>query len=111
LDRSELTFAIAAALVGAVLLGWILRGLFGRLNGMGPRSAALTANMASRLHTAEAAQLHAETRLAEVEADLGRRLGELQSELDAALAGLSDALAQADEVRAAYRQLMAERDR
>jgi hypothetical protein len=106
LDRSELTFAIAAALVGAVLVGWILRWLFGRMNAAGPRNAARTAGLAARLHAAEEAQLRAETRLAEVEGDLA----ELQSELDAALAALARAQGQAEEVRAAYRRAMGERD-
>jgi hypothetical protein len=109
LDRSELTFAIATALVGAVLLGWILRWLFGRMNATGPRNAARTANLVSRLHAAEEAQFRAETRLAEVEADASQRLADLQAELDATLASLARAEAQTEEIRDAYRRALIDR--
>ena len=110
LDRDDLTLAIAGALVGAVLLGWILCWLVGRLNrGTGPRSMALTAEMAARLHTAEEGQATTKIRLTEVEADMTARLAEMQAELDATLAALARARAQTEEVREAYRKAMGER--
>ena len=107
MDRNELTMAIAGTLFGAVLLGWILRWMFGRLNsGSGPRSIKKTAEMAARLHHAEEARATSEARQDAIEDDLRRRLVELQAELDATHEDLARARAQADEVRAAYREVM-----
>ncbi len=107
MDRNDLTLAVAAALVGAVLLGWILHMLFARLNtGSGPRSIKRTADMAHRLHDAEEAQHRAETRLRQVEGDLQARVTELTAELDASNAALLRAREQTEEIRAAYRQTM-----
>lgn len=109
MDREQLTLAIAAALVGAVLAGWLLHAVFGRLNaGAGPRSVRQTAEMASRLHAAEEAQLAAEMRLRDVEADLKRRLAETEAELSSTLADLERSRVQCDEIREAYRDAMAE---
>jgi hypothetical protein len=105
MSRSELTLAIAAALVAAMLVGWVLRWMFGRMNA-GPRSVALTADMAARLHAAEDGRARAESRLAEVEAELGRRLDEAQAELAAAVDGRARAEAQAEEIRDAYRRAL-----
>jgi len=111
MDREQLTLAIAAALVGAVLAGWLLHAVFGRLNaGAGPRSVRQTAEMASRLHAAEEAQLAAEMRLRDVETDLKRRLAETETELSSTLADLERSRAQCDEIREAYRDAIAEGD-
>lgn len=59
MDRTDLTLAIAAALLAAVALGWLLAALTGRLNGR-PRTESRA--LAARLEDLEA-------RLAEVEAD------------------------------------------
>ena len=73
-DRNELTLAIAAALVAAFLLGWILRWFFGRLNAGRAAQPGAHRRLATQLHAAEEAQHRAEARLAEVEADLRQRL-------------------------------------
>jgi hypothetical protein len=109
MSRDELTLAIAAVLVGAVLAGWVLHAVFRRLNtGAGPRSVRQTAEMASRLHAAEEAQLAAEIRLRNVEGDLKRRLAETETDLSATLAELERTRVQCDEIREAYRDAMAE---
>lgn len=109
MNREELTLAIAAALVGAVLAGWVLHAVFARLNaGAGPRDVRQTAEMASRLHKAEEAQLAAEMRLRDVEGDLRRRLAETEGELSSTLAELERTRVQCDEIREAYREAMAE---
>ena len=108
MTRAELTLAIAAALFLAVLLGWMLRWMFGRMNA-GPRSLARTADLAERLHAAEDAQARAEARLAEVEADLSHRLAMLHAELDSAHDRLARAEAQTEEIREAYRRALLER--
>ena len=110
LDRDDLTLAVAGALVAAVLIGWVLCWLVGRINrGGGQRGIARTAELAARLHLAEEAQATAQIRLAEVESDMNQRLAEMQGELDSTLASLARARAQTEEVRAAYRKAMAER--
>lgn len=110
MSREELTLTIAAALVGAVLAGWILHAVFRRLNaGAGPRSVRQTAEMASRMHAAEEAQLAAEIRLRDVESDLRRRLADTEGDLASTLAELERTRVQCDEIREAYRDAMAER--
>jgi hypothetical protein len=110
MDRSDLTLAIAGALFAAFLLGWTMRWAFGRLNTAGPRNAARAADLAARLHAAEDGQARAETRLAEVEAEASRRLAELQAEVDGARAAAGQAEAQSEEIRAAYRRALGERE-
>jgi hypothetical protein len=104
MDRDELKLAIAGALFGALLIGWILHWMFARINrAEGPRSIRRTADMASRLHAAEIARSRAETRLAEVEGDLRQRLADTERELDTALRSLERERARSEEIRDAYR--------
>jgi hypothetical protein len=110
MDRNEMTIAIAAALIGAFLLGWATRWLFGRMNASGPRNAARTADMATRLHAAEDARHRAEHRLAAVEAEATRRVQELRAEAEGARGALAQSEAQVEEVRAAYRRVLLERE-
>jgi hypothetical protein len=107
-DRTELTLAIAGALVAAVALGWVLHWMFRGLN-TGTRSGRAARDMVQRLHDAEEAQHRAERRLTQVEDDLGARLAQVQGELDAALASLAQAQAQTEAIREAYRAAMVER--
>lgn len=109
MNRAELTLAIAGALVLAVLLGWVLRWLFGRINGAGPRDVARTADLAAQLHAAQDARHAAERRLAEVESDFAGQLAQVQAELEATLASLAQARSQAEDIRAAYLRSIAER--
>jgi hypothetical protein len=109
MNRNELTLALAGALVGAFLLGWLLRWAFTRVNAAGPRNAARTARMAAQLHAAEEAQYLAERRLAEQAADAQRQRTELLAELEAARAELARAEAQTEEVRTAYRKAQLDR--
>lgn len=92
MDRTELTVAIAATLVGAVLLGWILAWIAGRLNARGPGDPE-TQGLIALLQAAEAR-----------EADLGARLDEAEAELAAALDRLNRERAQAEKVRADPRE-------
>jgi len=110
LDRSELTLAISAGLVGALLLGWILHWMFARLGqSAAPRNARRASDLAHRLHAAEEAQHRAESRLREIEHDLRARAVDLQAELDATAATLERERAASEELRAAYRATMTER--
>ena len=106
MDRNELTLAIAGALVGAFLLGWILRWFFGRINASGPRSVVQTADMAAQLHAAEEAKRRAEWRAAELEEEAARRVAELQAEVEKARAEVARADAATEEIRGAYRKAL-----
>jgi prophage endopeptidase len=106
MDRNELTLAIAGALVGAFLLGWVLRWFFGQMNAAGPRSVVRTADMAAQLHAAEEAKARAEWRATEAEEEAGRRVAELQAEVTAARAEVAKAEAATEEIRAAYRKAL-----
>ena len=105
MDRSELTMAVAGALVAAFLFGWIFRWVFGRMNAHGAHGAAHS-DMARELHAAEEARHRAELRLAEVEAAAERRVAKLEAELALTREAFAGAQTQADEVRAAYRRAM-----
>ena len=110
MDRSELTLAIAGALIGAFLLGWLLRWIFARMNTAGPRNAARAADLAARLHAAEDALHRSEEQLAEIEAESGRRVVELEADPVGARKALAQSEAQAEEIRTAYRRSLLERD-
>ena len=109
MDRNELTLLVAATLVGAFLLGWILRWFFGRMNAAGPRSVARTVDMATQLHAAEEARQRAEWRAVELEEEAKRRVAELQAEVEAARAEVFRAEAATEEIRAAYRKALIDR--
>jgi hypothetical protein len=103
MDRSELTMAVAGALVAAFLLGWIFAWIYGRMNAHGH---AAHSDMAGELHAAEEARRRAELRLAEAEAAAARRLAKVEAELGLTREAFAGAKAEAEEVRAAYRQAM-----
>ena len=109
MDRNELTLAIAGALVGAFVLGWILRWFFGRLNATGPRSVARTADLAAQLHTAEEAKGRAEWRATEAEEEGARRVAELQAEVEKAREEVVRAETATEEIRGAYRRALIDR--
>ena len=109
MNRIELTLAIAAALMLAVLLGWVLRWLFGRLNAPGPREITRAKQLAAELAAAQEARSAAERRLAEVEHAFADQLTQARAELEATLEGLAQARAQAEEIRAAYLRSIAGR--
>lgn len=98
MSRTELTFAVAATLIGAVLLGWLLAWITSRLNDRKPGDLAQASDLAERLHAAEGR-----------EADLGARLDEAEAELAAALDRLAQERAHTEEIRAAYREAMQRR--
>jgi uncharacterized protein YceH (UPF0502 family) len=91
LDRSELEIAIAAVLVAAMLVGWLLHVVWHRLARTPRTQAGRFAVVSSRLLAAEhardaetAARLEAEARLTEAEAriaDLEARLAEAEAAL------------------------------
>lgn len=106
MDHADLTLAVAGALIAAVLLGWLIGSIAGRLNGTGARGLAEARALADRAETAEAALRAAEAQLARVEADTAARLHEAEADLVAATAALDRERRQCDEIRAAYRAAM-----
>ncbi|MFO1209072.1 MAG: hypothetical protein U1E40_07590 [Amaricoccus sp.] len=98
MDRNDLTIAFTAALVGAFLLGWIMRWLFERING-GARSSHVT-DLVAQLHAAEADHRRSETLRDEFEAAAARRIVTLESELETARAALARAGSEASEGQA-----------
>lgn len=105
MERIELTLVIAGALFAAFLLGWLLRGLFRRLNAGGRSSLKNAVDLADRLHRAE----ESEARLRVVERELTAELGEVRRELAECLRRLDTARAEVDEIREAYRQAVGPR--
>jgi hypothetical protein len=88
LTGAQLATAIAAVLVAAIVLGWMLHWIWARLASAGSDTARL-AEMVDRLHdadrareAAEDARRLAETLLAAREAEMEARLAEMQARLD-----------------------------
>ena len=105
MDREQLIIAVAGALFGAFLLGWVARWMFGRMNAHGPQGVA-HAEIARELHVAEEARHAAELRAAEAEAASARRAAKLEAELALTREAFATAQAQAEGVRAAYRRAL-----
>jgi len=100
LSGSELEIAIAAVLVGAVCLGFVLHWLWIALRGGARDEAAQLAEMRERLHdaeldleTAEVARRDAEARIAGLEAETAERLAAMQARLEGAAGGREAELA------------------
>lgn len=71
MNQEDLTLAVAGVLFGAVVLGWILRWIFGHLNA-GPRVSVAEYNaLARRLADAEDEIADLRGRLAHPERDRG----------------------------------------
>ena len=115
LTGSELTTAIAAVLIGAVCVGFLLHWLWSHLNRSRTSDSARLDEMAERLHeadmareAAEVARRQAETLLARREAETAERLAGMQTRLDGAVAGREAELAR--ELAAARLKLETMRD-
>jgi chromosome segregation ATPase len=107
LNGSELTTAIAAVLIGAVVTGVLLHWLWSHLNRSRTGDGARLDEMAARLHDAdiareraEEAREQAEALLARREAETADRLAFMQARMDGAITGREAELTGAlDEVR------------
>lgn len=94
LTGSQLTIAIAAVLIGAVCVGFLLHWLWSHLSRSRTSASARLDEMAERLHEADMAREAAEVarRLAEElvarrEAETAERLAVMQTRLDGAIEG------------------------
>ncbi|MEL6425258.1 MAG: hypothetical protein AAGJ92_09400 [Pseudomonadota bacterium] len=110
MTQSVLVSYIALGLIGAMILGWILRwiyGTFAQSRRSGPDALeALT----TRASTAEDKEAALARKLAETETELRAELREKTAELDAAMDGLRHARQQAADWQAAYQNAVAGRD-
>ena len=100
LTGAQLTIAIAAVLVAAVLLGWFLHWLWMRLSNAAISDTARITEMVNRLHeadrareVAEDAKELAENLLASREAEMENRMAAMQARLDGAIEGREAQLA------------------
>lgn len=101
MNRTELTLIIAGTFLAAVLLGWILRWGFTRINQASLNSPKMSNELAARAHAAEEARDEALADRDRTIADFQNRYRELEAELAAAMDGLGNARREADQLRAA----------
>ncbi|WP_316015181.1 hypothetical protein [Roseobacter sp. HKCCA0434] len=102
MTRDELILAMTAALMGAFVLGWLLRWLYGSLARAGTSRVETVEDMTSRLAQAEEGQAAIAAQLAATDQSLRAQLREKQAELDAAMDGLRGARQQVLDWQAAY---------
>lgn len=100
MNRTELTILLAVVFVLAVLLGWVLRWMFSRINRAGLEARSQSNEMAERLHAAEEARDEARRDRDDAIADMQNRLRETEAELRAAMEGLGEARRQSEDLRA-----------
>jgi hypothetical protein len=100
LSGAQLTIAIAAVLVAAIVLGWFLHWLWTRLSHAALSETARRADMMNRLHEAdrareiaEEARELAENLLAAREGEMENRMTAMQARLDGAVEGREAQLA------------------
>lgn len=110
MTRSELVIAMTAALVGAVVLGWILRWIYGGLARANTSKVETVDGMATRLAQAEEGQAAIAAQLAATDQSLRAQLREKQAELDAAMDGLRTARQHIADWQAAYESEKARAD-
>ncbi|MEM1162205.1 MAG: hypothetical protein AAGJ28_14815 [Pseudomonadota bacterium] len=98
----QLTIAISAILIVAVVVGWLLHWLWMRMSNAAISDTARITEMINRLHeadrareTAEDAKELAENLLASREAEMNNRMAAMQARLDGAIEGREAELATA----------------
>ena len=93
---------MTVALLGAVVLGWILRWIYGGMARAGTAKVETVDDMTARLAQAEEGQATIAAQLAATDQSLRGQLREKQAELDAAMDGLRTARQQISDWQAAY---------
>ena len=99
MSRTELVALIAAALFVAFLVGWGAHWIVSRLSRAPAGGKDDLDRMAEALHDAEEQRDRAVAYQKERETELLRRLHETEAERQAAMDGLRDARAEAEELR------------
>lgn len=100
MDRTELIVGIAVALFLAFLAGFMVNWLITRLSRVSHAELGELDQMAEALHTAEDARDRAIIERNAAENRLHHQLAQADAELRAAMEGLRDARAEAEELRA-----------
>lgn len=98
MNRTELTVLVASTFMIAILIGWLLRWLFTRINRSG-LSSGHSNDLAARLHAAEEARDKAYADRDATVKDVQNRLAQTEAELAAAMDGLGGARREADSLR------------
>ncbi|OSP55715.1 hypothetical protein [Pseudoruegeria sp. SK021] len=100
MDRTDIIFATAILLFVAFSVGFLTNWIISRVSHVSKDDLGELDRMAEALHHAEEARDAAIARQEDVEGRLRRRLAQSDAELKAAMEGLRDARANADELRA-----------
>ncbi|MCR9149395.1 MAG: hypothetical protein NXH83_04420 [Rhodobacteraceae bacterium] len=100
MNRTEFIAVTAVILFVAFSLGWAASWLFHRLTRVTQAEMGELDKMAQALHEAEEDRDRALEQADRAERDLGGRLTQTQAELRAAMEGLREARAEAEELRA-----------
>ncbi len=99
MNRIEFIAATAIILFVAFMLGWFAYWLLHKLTRVSAADIDELDRMARALHDAEEAREEAELKLEEREAELSNQLTQTEAELKAAMDGLREARAEAEELR------------
>ena len=99
MTHSQFVIAMTIVLFLAFGLGWFASWLTHRLTRVSRADIGALDEMASSLHEAEESRDEALAYMEEREGTLARELAETQAELRAAMEGLRDARAEAEELR------------
>ena len=100
MNRTEFIIATAIILFVAFMLGWFAYWILPRLTRVSHADIGELDNMAQSLHEAEEMRDQALSYLEHRERGLNGQLSQSQAELRAAMEGLRDARAEAEELRA-----------
>ena len=100
MNRTEFVFATATILFIAFCLGWFASWLIHRLTRVTRADMGELEQMAQALHEAEETRDEALTYVETRETELGNQIIQTEAELRAAMEGLREARAEAEELRA-----------
>jgi len=99
MSRGELVLALAGLMLAAYATGWATAWLYHRFTRVSRAEIDELDRMAEALHAAEEARDRALTYQEHREAELTDRLSRTEAELEAAMAGLREARAEAEDLR------------
>lgn len=99
MDRGQVILALAALLFGCFVLGFLTHWVVTRLSRVSHRDLDQLDSMAEELHTAERVRDEAVSERQQIEHEAQRMIVQLQAELGAAMDGLREARAEAEELR------------